>query len=260
MAYARARLHLYRRNETMIRFSIDRWAAWSPNITKPSDWLNWLSSPTPVAQNYDITPALTEMPAMMRRRVDRLGRMALQTAYWGMADSPSCPVVFASRYGDISRSVGMLRQLAEKEPMSPTSFSMSVHNAIGALFSISRDDVNAYTAIAAGEETVEAAFTEALGLLADGENAVLVVYYEEPLPELFAHFSEQPDFPRAWACRLIRSEFEGITLLSRKSSEESTKVSLPPDMLALRFLISNDIAYEHKVGTKTWTWQRTNYD
>ncbi|MBX9902043.1 MAG: beta-ketoacyl synthase chain length factor [Burkholderiaceae bacterium] len=242
-----------------IRFSIDRWAAWSPNFTKQTDWLRWFASPSPISQSYDAMPALTEMPAMMRRRVERLGRMALQTAYWGIADSPSCPIVFASRYGDISRSVEMLRQLAEQEPMSPTSFSLSVHNAIGALFSISRDDVNAYTAIAAGEETVEAAFTEALGLLADGENAVLVVYYEEPLPELFKHFSEQPNFPRAWACRLVRSEFEGITLLSRKSSEESPRLSLSPDLEALRFLISDEIAHEHTVGTKTWCWQRTNY-
>jgi hypothetical protein len=37
-------------------------------------------------------------------------------------------------------------------------------NAISALFSIARKDSASYTAIAAGDETIEAAFTEAIGL------------------------------------------------------------------------------------------------
>ena len=240
-----------------MRFSLDRWAAWAPGIVDQASWLAWLASPSAVT--LEDTPALSEMPAMMRRRVERLGRMALQTAYWGIGDTTSCSIVFASRYGDVSRSVELLRYLAANEPLSPTSFSMSVHNAIGALFSIARGDTSAHAAIAAGSETVEAAFTEALGLLSDGAEAVLVVYYEEPLPEPHTKFSEQQDFPRAWACRLRRSETAGITLRARTSTCATASHdanSIPTDLAALRFLLSQDTHYDHLAGSRTWHWQR----
>src|SRR5206468_1426631 len=131
---------------------------------------------------YCDEPALDEMPAMIRRRVERLGRVALQAVYRVQGDTPPCPVVLASRRGDVRRSVQLLSQLAAGETLSPAAFSMSVHNAIGALYSIATKQIGPYTAIAAGEETVEAAFIEALGQLADGEAAVLIVHYDEPLP------------------------------------------------------------------------------
>jgi beta-ketoacyl synthase-like protein len=200
------------------------------------------------------------MPAMMRRRVERLGRFALQAAYGCHGESPSAPVIFASRYGDISRSVDLLRQLARSEPLSPTSFSLSVHNAIGALYSIARGDTSAYTAVAAGEETVEAAFLEASGLLADGAKNVLVVVYDEPLPEPLRHFTEPVDFPRAWACWLRAAENAlGYSLTCHAADDTQDGHSadgLPGDLTVLRFLVSNQARLDHRVGARCWRWQR----
>lgn len=195
---------------------------------------------------------------MMRRRVERLGRMGLQAAYWGLEDTANCPIVFASRHGDVSRSITLLRQLAQGEALSPTAFSMSVHNALGALFSIARNDTTAYTAVAAGEETAEAAFCEALGLLADGENTVLVVYYDEPLSEPFNAFSTPSEFPHAWSCRLRRAQTGGYSLHTAVTGEHVDEMpkQWPADLLALRFLLSNETAYTHTLGSRTWHWQR----
>ncbi|GAB3246051.1 beta-ketoacyl synthase chain length factor [Chitinimonas naiadis] len=237
-----------------IQFSIDRWAAWAPGLTDSEAWLAWLAAPCPI--DAEGVPALGEMPAMMRRRVERLGRVALQAAYWGLGDEPACPVVFASRYGDVTRSVELLRQLAQAEGLSPTAFSMSVHNAIGALFSIARADTTSYSALAAGAETVEAAFTEALGLLADGADTVLLVYYDEPLPELFEAFSESLSFPRAWACRLRRVSQGGISLSAGSVTSDVRPVVLPADLAALQFLLSDAHAHTHTAGARQWHWQR----
>jgi hypothetical protein len=132
---------------------------------------------------------------------------------------------------------------------------MSVHNAIGALFSIARTDPGNYTAIAAGAETTEAAFTEALGLLAEGQTAVLVVYYEEPLPVPFTGFDEEGSFPRAWACRLERSTKAGVSLSSQRSTKEADPIALS-DLAALRFLLSEETSYTHHTGQRAWHWQR----
>ncbi|QAT87114.1 3-oxoacyl-ACP synthase [Corallococcus coralloides] len=205
------------------------------------------------------------MPAMMRRRVDRLGRIALQAAYDAHVDAPDAPVIFASRHGDLGRSVELLTQLARSEPLSPTSFSLSVHNAIGALYSIARGDTSAYAAIAAGEETVEAAFTEARGLLSDGVPRVMVVVYDEPVPAPWEHFSRDVAFPHAWACLLSASTGADAIHLDCAASAPDSPVApaaaldaaeLPADLRALRFLVSGASRWEHATGGRCWRWSR----
>jgi hypothetical protein len=198
------------------------------------------------------------MPAMIRRRVDRLGRVALQAAYWGQGDSAPCPVVFASRRGDIGRCLQMLRQMADGEPPSPAAFSTSVHNAIGALYSIANAYTGPYTAIAAGEETVEAAFTEALAQLADGEPAVLIVYYDEPLPPPYDVFEEGVEFARAMAFRIRLANDGGYSLQSGPATQELPAVlpqGLTTDLAVLDLLVSGaPRSYVHTVGARRWAW------
>ncbi|WP_233595552.1 MULTISPECIES: beta-ketoacyl synthase chain length factor [Corallococcus] len=239
-------------------FTVQRWAAWAPGLVAPAAWEAWLEKPHPLPAEG--TPALAEMPAMMRRRVDRLGRIALQATYQAHADAPEAPVLFASRYGDLGRSVELLTQLARSEPLSPTSFSLSVHNAIGALYSIARGDTASYGAIAAGEETVEAAFTEACGLLADGVPRVMVVLYDEPVPEPWRHFSPTVGFPHAWACLLAADSGANAIRLDCHAgppdADAGEQDGLPADLRALRFLVSGARQWEHPVGARRWRWER----
>ncbi|MBZ4415734.1 beta-ketoacyl synthase chain length factor [Myxococcus sp. RHSTA-1-4] len=238
-------------------FSVHHWAAWAPGLDGPDAWKAWLSRPHPLPAEG--TPPLTEMPAMMRRRVDRLGRIALQAAYRCQGSAPPCPVVFASRYGDVGRSVDLLDQLARSTPLSPTSFSMSVHNAIGALYSIARGDTSAYSAVAAGAETVEAAFVEACGLLSEGAPEVMVVVYDEPLPPPFQHFPAPATVPHAWACRLRASDgASGYSLTCHASTgapDTPAEDALPEEFAVLRFLVSGAERFEHHVGPRLWRWQ-----
>ncbi|RZI86110.1 MAG: hypothetical protein EOP38_02665 [Rubrivivax sp.] len=152
-------------------------------------------------------PALADMPAMMRRRVDRLGRLACQVAYAVQPEgqTQAVPMVFASRYGDAARSLSLLGDLSQAQALSPTGFGLSVHNAISALYAMARADVQNAVVVAAGRATVLAALTEAAALLADGAPEVLVVYYEAPLPESYADFQDEPPCEYAWAWRVASS-------------------------------------------------------
>lgn len=232
-----------------------RWAAWAPGLTDSESWLRWLAAPFPLP--VDGKPALAAMPAMMRRRLDPLGRVALETAYTCQADDDACPVVLASRHGEVGRSLTLLDSLVSEGQVSPASFSLSVHNAIGALYSIARHDVQPYSAIAAGDETVEAAFVEADGLLADGAPAVMVVVYDEPLPARYQAFADRVTFPRGWACRLEATDTGGLSLCTGEAGRECVADGvLPPDLAALAFLLSDRPAYTRRVGVRQWQWCR----
>ena len=242
-----------------VQFSVEAWAAWAPGLGDQAAWRAWLCQPHTISLQEE--PALLEMPAMIRRRVERLGRVALQATYWGQGDKDPCPIVFASRRGDISRSLQLLHKLAVGEPLSPAAFSTSVHNAIGALYSIATAHTGPYTAIAAGEETVEAAFVEALGQLVDGEREVLLVYYDEPMPVPYNIFQNGSEFARAMACRLRLVDVGGFSLQSgpahgRAAGKERAMV-LPPDLAALQFLVaSTESRHVHTVGSRCWVWSR----
>ncbi len=242
-----------------VQFSVEHWAAWAPGLGDQASWLAWLCRPTAISKQEE--PQLLEMPAMIRRRVERLGRVALQATYWGQTGGAQCPIVFASRRGDIGRSLQMLHQLALGEPLSPAAFSMSVHNAIGALYSIATAHTGAYTAIASGEETVEAAFVEALSQLADGAPEVLLVYYDEPMPVPYDTFQVGSEYPRAMAYRIRRVEVGGFRLMSGPAPVGLERVydplALPPDVATLKFLVSdNESCYVHTVGNRRWVWSR----
>src|SRR4051812_6705411 len=99
-----------------LTFSILDWKAWTPA--------------------HDLQPDVSVIPAMLRRRLSPIGRAAL-SVIMPLADSQGAmPLVYVSRHGDLNRTLGLLQDLALGEPLSPTAFSLSVHNATAGLFSI----------------------------------------------------------------------------------------------------------------------------
>ncbi|MDI4635516.1 beta-ketoacyl synthase chain length factor [Pelomonas sp. V22] len=241
----------------MSDFRVRRWAAWAPGLQTQEAWGAWLAAPAwPLPAKEAVAP-LAEVPAMTRRRIDPLGRAALQVAWWAQGDAPTGPVVFASRWGEIARSVALLKQLAEGEALSPTSFSLSVHNASSALYSIARGDTANYSALSAGPASAAAGVCEALGLLADGAPQVLVVSVEGELPEPYQSFEKQPGPLRAWAA-LLESADSGLRLRATppETVTDGEPAWLPPDLATLRFLAGSAPSWEQRGSAGGWSWSR----
>lgn len=242
----------------MIEFSVVGWSAWAPGLASPADWHAWALAPT--LPQGDDTPALSEVPAMQRRRIERLGRMAIQTACWceQPGDGGQVPLVFASRHGDVARSMELLDSLRTDSGLSPTAFGLSVHNAVAALYSIARGHRGNYLALAAGRATVEAACVEAYGLLADGAEEVRVVMYESPLPAVYADFADEPDPYFAWCWRLAAAHRPGtrLSLGWGAAAADTPAAPLPHGLDALRFLLSGDPTLQVAADGQQWTWQR----
>lgn len=137
---------------------------------------------------------------MLRRRLSPLGKMALSVAWPLLAENADLPSLFCSRHGELERTVGMLKDLAQGEALSPTHFSLSVHNAIGGVCSIARRDQSPITALAVGEEGLSQALLETRLVLAEQEvSEALCVVYDAPLPSVYADFGREPEWPYAVA-------------------------------------------------------------
>ncbi|MBV2209029.1 MAG: beta-ketoacyl synthase chain length factor [Thermomonas sp.] len=242
----------------MINFSVVDWAAWAPGLETREAWLAWAQAAGEQAPQGAQAPSLLEVPAMQRRRIDRLGRMAIQAAWWcARADADGVPLVFASRHGDVVRSLSLLDQLATGEPMSPTQFGLSVHNATAALYSILRGERGNYLALAAGRATAEAALIEAAGLLADGAPEVQLVVFDAPLPEAYADYIDEAEASYAWSWRVQAAAKEGALALHWQADASMAKASsLPSGLAPMRFLLSGMALHENCVDGLRWRWSR----
>jgi len=136
------------------------------------------------------TPApLKKIPPLLRRRADAMGRAALYVLTRPEMPYEGQPLVLCSRLGEFRRSFELQAELAREGRVSPQRFSMAVHNAIGGLFMMAENARAPLTALSAGAEGALAGLQESAIQLADGAEAVWLLYCEEPLPEEYRAFA-----------------------------------------------------------------------
>jgi len=149
------------------------------------------------------------------------------------------PLVYVSRHGDLHRTFQLLQDLASGEPVSPTAFSLSVHNATAGLFSIQQVLTKNITAISCGDAELIPALLEALGQCKPQEPKVMCVFCDEPPPDIYRDQANQPEFP--YAIALIISLGDGWQLANIGSVIDSAEVISKPQPLELLTLLEGDV-------------------
>lgn len=238
----------------MITFNIAQWRAWAPGLSSADDWQHWSRSPAPI-QVSDEAPDVSFLPPMQRRRLGRMARMAFAVG-WPLAERhQQLPMVFVSRHGETPRTFDILRELAANEPLSPTQFSLSVHNAVIGLWSIMRGETSEMTSLAATGDGLEHGVMEAAALLAEGAPAVLLVIAEEQPPPAYAQWIADVPFPYAVGLLLTPGDEWRLTLDAGTQSGEPGQ--WPHALNLLRALNNHDTTLEHSWNNRLWTWLRS---
>ncbi|MEO9275986.1 beta-ketoacyl synthase chain length factor [Marinomonas sp. 5E14-1] len=201
----------------MLSFKLRGWNAYTPGLDSSESWDNWLNSPYVLPTDCP-KPKLSRIPTMLRRRFTALGKGAVEAADPLLNENEQIPLVFASRHGDVDLTLSLLKSIAANEPLSPTSFSLAVHNAISGLYSIARKDKSEITAISATENLIPFAILEAATQLQEHKH-ILCIICESTLPDLYKPFASSPPF--TYAIAMVLSRDEGDTFnLSRTMSKE----------------------------------------
>lgn len=239
----------------MITFNIAQWRAWAPGLASVDDWRQWSRNPALLPAS-DEAPDVSFLPAMQRRRLGRMARMAFAVG-WPLAEGyEQLPLVFVSRHGETPRTFDILRDLAADEPLSPTQFSLSVHNAVIGLWSIMRGSTCEMTALAAAGDGLEHGVFEAATLLAEGAPAVLLVVTEEQPPQAYAQWIDDVPFPYAVGLLLTPGSDWQLTLSSDAQDIEGP--DWPHALNLLRALNTGQSACQHPWNKRLWNWQRNH--
>lgn len=183
-----------------MKFSILSWGAWSPQYQQADNWRHWPVNTT-APEQMSTAPKLAHVPAMQRRRLSKLTKIVLEAVHQ-CDPTEQCRSIFASQHGEINRTIGLLNDIVDESPLSPTGFSQSVHNTASGIFSIFSNNRASSTSIAAGKNTFSQAFIEAYGQLHADAEPLLLVYADEPVPQIYSQFSSEPEWPIAIAFML----------------------------------------------------------
>lgn len=158
-------------------------------------------------------PKLAWVSPMQRRRLSPFTKMALHCAYEAGQEFSNIDVVFSSRHGDLHKTSTLLDDLAEHNPLSPTAFSMSVHNASAGLLSILTRNKSASNTVSAGRNTFMMALIDAYARLCSGNcEQVLLVHCEQALPSEYLSFQDEKQIDHAIAFVMEKNSTDGIKL------------------------------------------------
>ncbi len=227
-------------------FVLKKWSVWPPiHVNKDENM---------VLQSK----LLASVPKMLKRRLTPLARIVFCAANQCNSENETLPIVFCSTHGELAKSFKMMQQIEASEEISPTAFSLSVHNAIAGLFSIAYQNKVQNTVIAPGEEGIAAAFIEALGLLQEGEEQVLIVLYDEPLVDFYPAAPFQLTTPESRAIALIIAKTGmgtpmRFSCLQTEGDDGEQPLQIP---ILINFLDKGDEMLNLRTARHTWRWEK----
>ncbi|WAF68747.1 beta-ketoacyl synthase chain length factor [Aeromonas dhakensis] len=235
----------------MLSFSLLDSQALSPGLADEAAWQVWAQQGRwPVDPPFPATPLL---PMMMARRLSQGSRLAVQVGLSLLARHQVDSAIFVSRHGELARSMALLQALADGQALSPTDFSMSVHNTAAGLCSIQGKAAIPMSSLAAGENSLMAGLIEAVGALQAGAHKVLLVAFEGPVPEFHRPWLAEEAPPHALGLVLEGGEqwcCEGV------SPAVDAARALPQSLALWRALLRGEPTLLLGNDCQVWRWQR----
>ncbi|MCK4841372.1 MAG: beta-ketoacyl synthase chain length factor [Methylococcales bacterium] len=230
-------------------FILKKWSVWPPLEGHEK------SEESNKAKQLEL---LSVVPKMLKRRLSPLARIVFCAASQCIADNKNIPTVFSSTHGELAKSFAMMEMIEMGEEISPTAFSLSVHNAIAGLFSMAYKNKVQSTVVAPGEEGIAAAFIEAVGLLQEGESEVLVVLYDEPLVSFYPSAPYQLSTDNSQAVALhITKQGAGLPLSFNSLPDCGDMGEQPLQVLQLiSFLSGTEKKLMINTARHSWCWNK----
>lgn len=242
-----------------LSFNVSDRTALTPGLTTEADWLAFARSSLSHTDKdiYAPLPACPQLPMMTARRLNSGSRLAVNCGLEMLRRHPDVDaIVFSSRHGELERNHRILSELATQAPVSPTNFTMSVHNAaVGSLAIIAKSVIPA-SSVSAGKESFQQGLYEASALLHSGHQCVLFVDFDGIIPGIYHDvLPDGKPFP-PYACALILTPGNQWQCSPQPSAGVSVDNNeLPQSLQFYCGLISEKRRFTVTGDTHLWHWQ-----
>lgn len=194
---------------------------------------------------------LSFIDPMLRRRLSPLARATLHIANACAGEFETVQVVYASRHGELKRTIELLNHLCIGEDLSPTTFGLSVLNSVPGIFSIARQDAAPATAISAAEETFGFGLIDATTRAIASGSQVLYLYADTPPPlPIPRQFGDPSDFLVSGMLIDPIAPFR----LNVSTLTTSSVVTNEPQAVSFLRALANTTETTWSSGVRSWLW------
>lgn len=131
---------------------------------------------------------LSHIPMMQARRMSKATSLACESFLTVLETHSVDAAVFLSEHGELERSHKILDAINQNQNISPTDFSMSVHNVAAGLSTILSQKNIEVSSISAGQDGLFQALFEIMVLLESGAKNVLLVAFDGNIPEFYHNY------------------------------------------------------------------------
>lgn len=230
----------------MAEFYLTGFCAFAPGLHTVKDWELWARGAKSMTLNHDDMPDVSFIPAMMRRKLSQLAKMVLHVAHEINPSGESMPNVFSSRYGDWRQLSKQLARYYHEKDISPTGFSLSVHNATPGILSIIQRNQAPYTAIAAGKDSFNMGLVETMAALPQ-TGKIAYYYAEESPPDIYKDRLTEVVCPLALGLVFSRNGTGGTGFKTeiRRSHEIATSSHWQP-LDFIKFILTDSMQFRCK--------------
>lgn len=234
-------------------FTLLDWQARAPGLNDPTDWQSWAKTPRAIDPEHPVGKC-RHLPMMTARRLSSGSRFSVDCGLSLLQQHGADAVVFTSRHGELERNLRILLALSKQESLSPTDFTMSVHNsAVGSLTIAARSSVVS-TSIAAGLDSFQQGLLEVAALHQAGYRHVVLVdfdgtipaFYDDKLPE------QMPRYP--YAVALLLASGDDLSC-STSPLSESTEPEMPQSLQFLQAVLAQKNAFNIGGANVSWQWK-----
>lgn len=241
-----------------IQIQVVDWFALAPGLASADDWRLWCSNRMQQVPSGMPLPKCTAIPMMAARRLGNGSRLAVECGLQLYRKYPQTGAfVFSSRHSELKINHQILTCLATGQPVSPTAFTMSVHNSsVGSLSIIAKAPV-VTSAVSAGRDSFMQGLFEVLSLFQSGVKTLLYVDFDDNIPACFlaAAPDNMADFP--YACAYVLEAGNQLTGEMRAIRGGTDAVNpLPQSLQFLQNLVNDNPGFEIASECCQWSWSR----
>ena len=211
-----------------MKFVVDNFSVW----IAPEQQISGLES----LPHQDLN--LSWVAPMQRRRLSQFMKMALHCLH-DIEGAQTQAINFSSRHGDLSKTSGLLDAICTDDPLSPTAFGLSVHNAAVGIFSILNNNTAPMNAIACGNDSIISALIDSYARLHTQLcEQIITCHADRALPAEYQCFADelQVDHCIALSLSLAKAEQSYFSLepIEYQATEDTNQL-LP---ISIQFAIA----------------------
>lgn len=241
-------------NKSCMKFSIEAVFGIAPGLLDDTEWEEWANSNEKIDPSQPIR-STGLLPKMVARRLSEGSRSAIDVGL-NLCSKPISALVFSSRHGELQRAEKILLSLNKSQTVSPTDFTMSVHNTAVGNYSIFCKLISPATSISAGADSFHAGLVEAYGMLSAGLERILLIDFESSLPSYLGERFPKgiPFFPYSIGLVMVRGEDLSI------GADFKNVINEPQEPSSIQFMR----AYRQKktqwttCGSSVFSWRRND--